>query len=153
MYVYLIQPRDCMVGGAHGNIYKIGMSSKEDLSRLRSYGCGTRYICMVEVENYLETERQLKSAFGDAFQLHHGHEYYTVDNEEKAVSLFMTIVTKMRATKCDQDQFTAKLATFAYDVRASRLKTQPSATQVDSDGEAKQSTFMDKISRFKISQS
>ncbi len=107
MYVYLIKPKEYASDDC--DVYKIGMSSKQDLSRLRSYGVGSRYIAMVEVENYLEAERKLKSAFGSMFRLHHGNEYYSVDNEEKAVSVFLNIAAEMRTTKCNQDVFASRL--------------------------------------------
>ncbi len=115
MYVYLIQPRE-FINGGDSSVYKIGMSSKCDLSRLRSYGVGTRYICMVEVDNYLETERRLKRAFGKEFSLDHGNEYYKVDNEEKAVSIFLGIASEMRTQKVDGNQFSDRLKQFALGV-------------------------------------
>lgn len=143
MYVYLIQPREF---NGCSDIYKIGMSSKEDLSRLRSYGLGTRYICMMEVKNYLETERRLKSAFGSAFVLDHGNEYYKVDNEDKAIDIFMKITTEMRNSKCKQDKFSSNIQRFA-------LKSAPvvlaGCVGLASKG-TKAKSFVDQISRFKF---
>lgn len=137
MYVYLIQPR---AFNGCSNVYKIGMSSKCDLSRLRSYGLGTRYICMMEVENYLETERRLKSAFGYAFTLDHGNEYYRVDNEETAIQMFTSIASEMRNTKCKSDMFSNSIQRYA-------LK---SHQEVGCKSQPRVETFADRIAKFKF---
>ncbi len=143
MYVYLIQPREF---NGCSDVYKIGMSSKQDLSRLRSYGIGTRYICMIEVKNYLEAERKLKSAFRSAFVLDHGNEYYKVHDEQKAVDIFMKITAEARNSLCEKDNFLDSLKKFT-------LKNSPillaGACNIASKGKSK--TFADKIAKFKFS--
>ena len=143
MYVYLIQPRDC---SNRPDVYKIGMSSKQDLSRLRSYGTGTRYICMIEVENYLETERRLKAAFGSSFYLDHGNEYYSVNDEEAAVSIFLRIASEMRGVKYVQDEFSKKVNQYKLGEYKSK-KYQP-YSQINR-GQASLS-FVERISKFKF---
>lgn len=87
-HVYFIQPAE-LVGTDR---YKIGMTTKSDLSRVRSYRVGTRYLCIMECENALETERKLISHFTDDFHLVAGKEYFQIKNESLALNLFFQIV-------------------------------------------------------------
>ncbi len=80
------------------SIYKVGMSSVPDLSRLRSYGKGSRYIGMAEVgSNYLAVEKTLIHKFNQSFRLARGREYFDVDDEAKARSIFLKTVTDATA--------------------------------------------------------
>lgn len=88
MYIYLLQPASHL-GTA---VYKIGMSSKNDLSRIRSYGKSTQYIGMFSVgDRYLEVEKKLISAFRENFRLSHGREYFEISPTDisKAKVLFL----------------------------------------------------------------
>ena len=58
-YVYLIQPVE-LIGTKR---YKIGMSSLNNLNRMKSYKNGTRYLFICEKTNALEVERKLIFAF------------------------------------------------------------------------------------------
>lgn len=84
-HVYLVQPVE-LVGT---NRYKIGMSSLSNLSRVRSYKNGTRYLCIFEKQNALDIERRLKQAFNRKYKLIGGNEYFEVDNEQDMVDLFV----------------------------------------------------------------
>jgi hypothetical protein len=87
MYIYILQPKQ-YVGTT---IYKIGMSSLGDLSRMKSYGKGTRYIGMAEVgRDYLAVERKLIRLFNEHFTLARGREYFEVDDEVTARRLFLS---------------------------------------------------------------
>lgn len=87
-FCYLIQP--CELVGTQR--YKIGMSSLSDLSRLKSYKKGSRYICFFEHEDALALEKVLISEFDKRYKLIAGREYYHVDDETEMISLFMRLV-------------------------------------------------------------
>lgn len=91
MYVYILQPR--MYVGT--TVYKVGMSSLADLSRLRSYGKGSRYIAMAEVgDNYLQVETALISQFKHEFTLAKGREYFNVLDEDRARGIFLKTIER-----------------------------------------------------------
>ena len=70
--LYLIQP--CELLGT--NRYKIGMSSKNDLSRMKAYKKNSRYICIMECDNFYHVERLLISHFKYKYNLIAGAEYF-----------------------------------------------------------------------------
>ena len=84
-HVYLVQPVE-LVGT---NRYKIGMSSLSNLSRIRSYKNGTRYLCVFEKTNALATEQKLIRAFRQRYRLIGGNEYFEVDDEQQMIELFI----------------------------------------------------------------
>lgn len=88
-HVYFLQPAE-LVGTDR---YKIGMTAKSDLSRVKSYKVGTRYLCIMECQNALETEQKLISTFNTEFKLIAGNEYFQIENETHALSLFFQIVS------------------------------------------------------------
>lgn len=56
--IYFIQPVEYL----NTNTYKIGYSSKNNLSRCKNgYGLGTRYISINECNEPLEAEKKIKS--------------------------------------------------------------------------------------------
>jgi hypothetical protein len=77
-YVYLIQPCELK----NTNRFKIGMSSKSDLSRLKSYRAGTRYIFLIECSDYLSIERHIIQVFNKNFKKIAGAEYFEGDEKE-----------------------------------------------------------------------
>jgi hypothetical protein len=88
-YIYLLQPAE-LVGTDR---YKIGISSKSNLNRLRSYGLGTRYMFFMECENYMFIEDKLKESFKKCGYLKciKGREYYQGE-ESVVMKEFLTIV-------------------------------------------------------------
>lgn len=87
--LYFIQPAE-LVGTTR---YKIGRSSKNDLSRLRAYRMGTRMIMIVECENDVQIEEKLIAAFNSAFPRVAGKEWFE-GNEKDMRTLFYEIVTQ-----------------------------------------------------------
>lgn len=87
-HVYLIQPRE-LVGTDR---YKIGMSSLDNLSRLRSYKNGSRYICFFECDDAREVEKKLIKEFNRCYKLIAGNEYFQCPSEASMIKLFMDIV-------------------------------------------------------------
>lgn len=87
-YVYFVQPRE-MVGTMH---YKIGMSELDNLSRARSYGNGTRYLCIIECANARDVERHLIRAFHQRFTCVRGNEYFEIDSEPMTLTFFIETV-------------------------------------------------------------
>jgi hypothetical protein len=87
-HVYLVQPVE-LVGT---NRYKIGMSSLGNLTRVRSYKNGTRYLCIFEKPNALAIEKNLKRAFNGRYKLIGGNEYFQADDESEMIDLFVSTV-------------------------------------------------------------
>lgn len=87
--IYFIQPCELVTT----NRYKIGMSSKNDLSRIKSYKSGSRYICIMECVNYLEIERLIIIEFRKKFKQIAGNEYFEGD-ERVMLELFIETVLK-----------------------------------------------------------
>jgi len=90
-YVYLLQPAE-LVGT---NRYKIGISSRCDLNRLRSYGSGTRYIHYFECKDYIAVENSLKDNFNRNKKIKciKGREYFEGD-EQEIIDIFLKIMIK-----------------------------------------------------------
>ncbi len=90
-YVYLVQPVEFI----NTSCYKVGMSSKEDINRLKSYGRGTEYINYFKCTNYQEAERELINALNDdeTVVLFKGREYFC-GNKSKILSIFKTVMDK-----------------------------------------------------------
>jgi hypothetical protein len=70
--VYMVQPAE-LVGS---NKYKIGCSSKNDLSRCKTYKIGTRYIHIMECTDPLIVEKEIIRVFKEKFKLVCGREYF-----------------------------------------------------------------------------
>lgn len=87
--LYFIQPAE-LVGTTR---YKIGRSSKDDLSRLRAYRVGTRMIMILECENDIEIEEKLIAAFNAQFPRVAGKEWFE-GNEKDMRKLFYDLVTQ-----------------------------------------------------------
>jgi hypothetical protein len=88
-YIYLLQPAE-LVGTDR---YKIGISSKDNLNRLRSYGNGTRYMFFIECDDFFRIENRLKKAFNDCkdIKLIKGFEYFE-GKQEIIMKIFFKIV-------------------------------------------------------------
>lgn len=108
-HVYLIQP--CELVGT--NRYKIGMSSLNNLSRLKSYKNGSRYICFFECENALAVEKELIRQFNDRYKRIAGNEYFESNNEADMVQLFMDIVLNYKSIE-HQRSVNTWMERFAY---------------------------------------
>ena len=92
MSLYLIQP--CELKKSKN--FKLGMSSKSDLTRVRSYHKGTRYLAIFECENALEVERILIQEFKKKYTLIAGNEFFEIIDENEALELFIQIFLKYR---------------------------------------------------------
>jgi len=91
-YVYFVQPRE-LVGTMQ---YKIGMSELDNLSRAKSYGNGTRYLCIIECDDARFVERRLIETFRDEFICVRGFEYFEILNEADTLDLFIKIVMECK---------------------------------------------------------
>ena len=106
-YVYLIQPCE-LVGTMR---YKIGMSRVSDLSRMKAYKNGTRYICILECDDALVLERKLIKEFNARYKLIGGNEYFEIDSSElDMLRVFMDIVMRhktgeKKTTELDWNRF------------------------------------------------
>lgn len=93
MYIYLIQPL-----GSDSNVYKIGMSKRQNLDRLKSYPKSTRYIRFAEIgNNYKRAESELIKLFNENFTLHSGKEYFIINSyieEIRAINIFNDVCDK-----------------------------------------------------------
>jgi len=103
-YIYLLQPAE-LVGT---NRYKIGISSKDNLNRLKSYGNGTRYIFFMECSDFLYIENKLKDAFNksDCVKLIKGKEYFE-GLECNIVKIFMNVIwnTKLKNIVSEDERY------------------------------------------------
>ncbi len=90
-YVYLVQPVEFI----NTNCYKVGMSSKDDINILKSYGRGTEYINYFKCTNYQEAERELINSLNkeETVVLFKGREYFC-GNKSKILSIFKTVMDK-----------------------------------------------------------
>lgn len=87
--IYLVQP--CELIGT--NRYKIGMSEKNNFSRLKFYKAGSRYISIFESENCAYVERRLLYEFNNKFKKIAGREYFSGD-ENEIITTFVTTVLR-----------------------------------------------------------
>ena len=87
--IYLIQPKEYIGTGT----CKIGMSRKNDLQRPKSYGIGTRFLCIMECQNPFRLEKKIIEKFNDSFQKIQGNEYFChCGEEDEMIKLFIEIV-------------------------------------------------------------
>ena len=97
--LYLVQPAE-LVGT---NRYKIGCSSKSNLSRVRNgYRKGTRYLLITECENPFEVEKTIKDEFCKEFNLIAGTEYFEGD-EIKIRKLFYKLFVSSTCGDIEDD--------------------------------------------------
>jgi hypothetical protein len=91
--IYLIQPAE-LIGT---NRYKIGMSNNPDLERCKNgYKKGTRYLCIMECNNPLKIENEIKKIFNTKFKLIAGNEYFEgIEND--ILNVFLEIVNKSKS--------------------------------------------------------
>lgn len=85
--VYMVQPAE-LVGS---NKFKIGYSSKNDLSRCKAYKVGTRYIHIMECIDPLTVETEIIRVFKGKFKLVCGREFFE-GNETDMEEEFYKIV-------------------------------------------------------------
>ncbi len=85
--VYMVQPAE-LVGS---NKFKIGCSSKNDLSRCKAYKVGTRYIHIMECTDPLIVEKEIIRVFKLKFKLTCGREFFE-GNETDMETEFYKIV-------------------------------------------------------------
>lgn len=85
--IYLIQPEELL----QTNRYKIGCSTKNDLSRVNSYKKKSRYLYIAECINPYTLEANIKSVFNNKYTLIAGKEYFEGD-EKDIVNDFVQIV-------------------------------------------------------------
>jgi hypothetical protein len=87
-YVYLIQPKELI----DTKRYKIGMSALGNLSRMRFYKSGSRYLFIIECSDAQEVERKLIKVFGLNYKLIAGNEYFECIDESEMINLFIRTV-------------------------------------------------------------
>ena len=84
--IYLIQPAEFL----NTDIYKIGMSSKETLDRIKSYKKGTRILFIYNCPDPKFFEKSLILLFNKSFDLYKGLEYFRVHfHERKLKQIFL----------------------------------------------------------------
>ncbi len=94
-YVYFVQPYD-MVGTDR---YKVGMSALDNLSRAKSYGSGTRYLCILDCPDAALVERELLAVFHQTYFCFRGNEYFVIEHEMSALQLFIETVMSFKLNK------------------------------------------------------
>ena len=76
---------------SNGIVYKVGYSSKLDLRRLLSYKKNTNYLSIIQCNDALKCEEEIKQKFKKHFILHAGNEYFK-GNKKDMLFMFNTIV-------------------------------------------------------------
>ncbi len=109
--VYLVQPSTLL----QTDRYKVGRSSKNDLSRLKSYLKGTRYLCIHECVDDVLFERQLLERFNSMFELIAGNEYFRGD-ELQMIDQFNDVVSVLNRQLRD-DKKATWMQRFSYGAR------------------------------------
>ena len=85
--IYLLQPREYI----ETNVYKIGLSHKNDLKRCLSYGKDTKFISIHECKNPRVIENIIKDEFNNKFEKCRGQEYFK-GNISEIYKLFNRLV-------------------------------------------------------------
>ena len=84
--VYLIQPTELL----QTNRYKVGCSNKPTLERcIKGYKKGSRYLLIMECNNPLILERNIKDYFNSKYSLIAGAEYFEGNEEEMITDFIM----------------------------------------------------------------
>jgi len=100
--VYLIQP-DIYYGT---NCYKVGMSSKENIDRIKSYKKDTRILCVYNCKNPHKMEKNIINRFTDCFDIVKGREYFYCDMEEQKIqNMFLEIIQDTLEEDCEYTVF------------------------------------------------
>jgi len=92
--IYLIQPEE-LIGT---NRYKIGISSKNNISRINSYKKNTIIIYVLECYDPLNLEKIIKNKFKNVFKLVAGNEYFECSDlylmKTNFLNLYMDYINK-----------------------------------------------------------
>ncbi len=107
--VYMVQPAE-LVGS---NKFKIGCSSKNDLSRCKAYKVGTRYIHIMECIDPLTVETEIIRVFKGKFKLVCGREFFE-GNETDMEEEFYKIVknsNKLAQKASNQPKYVSNINT------------------------------------------
>ncbi len=96
--IYLIQPAEYI----ETDICKIGCSRNNNLKRVKSYGKGTRYLCVMECKNPFNLEKKIIEKFNDTFIRARGNEYFHNEGQEfEMIMLFTEIVLRDKKIRND----------------------------------------------------
>jgi len=87
--VYFIQPGELI----ETDVYKVGYSSKLDLRRVLSYKKNTNYLSIIQCNDALKCEEEIKKKFKENFILHAGNEFFK-GNKKDMLFMFNKIVNK-----------------------------------------------------------
>tara|TARA_B100001758_G_scaffold200181_1_gene178848 strand:+ start:5552 stop:6229 length:678 start_codon:yes stop_codon:yes gene_type:complete len=94
--VYLIQPAE-LIGTYR---YKVGFSENTRFKRLlKDYKVGTRFLCILEINNPDMVEKQILNEFNNYYKLLCGNEYFICNNENDIINRFYNIVYPIDLTK------------------------------------------------------
>lgn len=85
--VYLIQPEELL----GTNRYKVGCSTKPNISRLKAYKQHSHLLCAYKCTKPFETEARLKAVFAANFSRVAGNEYFQ-GNEHDLTQAFFSVV-------------------------------------------------------------
>lgn len=104
--VYLVQP-ETLIGT---NRYKIGMSNKTTIERIKQYGKNAKCIAICAVANPSQVEIRLKIAFAGRFKLIAGKEYFE-GNMKDMVRCFnrITCISNYGSKSNSQSDYYTKL--------------------------------------------
>ena len=90
--VYLIQPQEF----AESNTFKIGMTKRNDGSRISSYGQKSSILRVVECSNPKNVEDELIEVFNNKFSLSKGKEYFSGDKNDMIECFNKCVLSKAK---------------------------------------------------------
>ena len=93
-YIYLLQEREFKKSGE--KVYKIGRTSKDNLTRFNQYPKGSELIIQVKCMNSREMEKRLIKKFNDKYIKRRdiGNKYYEGECDEMTIDLMKSIEEK-----------------------------------------------------------
>lgn len=104
-YIYLIKPAEFI----DTECYKVGLSSKCDLNRLKSYGAGTEYIQYFSCKNFEQAEKEIIFNLnqcvrsGKNIKLFKGKEYFAGD-KKVILKVFVKVMNKYIQMDLDNEE-------------------------------------------------
>jgi hypothetical protein len=88
-YIYLIKPYEFI----NQNVYKIGMSSLEEISRIKSYGSKSKLLYFESTNNYKDLEKFIIKYLKNNYKIAKGREYFNIEiSENEAIELIKLLI-------------------------------------------------------------
>jgi hypothetical protein len=117
-YIYLLQEREFIK--TKENIYKVGKTTKDNLTRFNQYPKGSKLLFQIIVIDCHDMERRILNKFNDSFTIRkdYGNEYFEGNYEDMIDIIFSTIKNYSKCTddsKCNDEIYTKWIETSNID--------------------------------------